>query len=322
MNLSMPEDFEIMDRQAERAATPSWNGIALSSILVLSAVLALTAPALGHKLPCGHIDNSPAKGYNTCSPKVATCTTTGGDPGNCKQMRNFSNLWCECVPKPKSSGGCGSLALYFLSDQGDGPPTAGNGIIYLAESNAQNFVSVVLGLLTWPNFGPEDNGMAGTVTLDFGSFADPAAVPVTISDISMSAPSVFLSGTNFFSLPEGFSQPLVYDSIAGTIDTVDSSGIQIEVTNDHGTEIVPAHLSGEKVDGGFLLNVQLYSPNPLFADGFESGDLSLWSSLGVQALDFFDAFRRRLSWEPPTIFAGRTGSPDSRCSLIAQDPAP
>ena len=318
----MPESFETMDGRAQRAAIPSWSGIVQSSILVLGAVFALTAPALGHKLPCGHIDNSPAKGYNTCSPKVATCTTTGGDPGNCKQMSDFSNVWCECVPSAKPSGGCGSVALYFLSHQGDGAPAADTPIIYLAELHAENFVSVVLGLLTWPTFGPEQTGMEGTITLNFGSFADPAAVPVMVEDISMSAPSVFLSGANFFELPGGFPQPLVYDSVAGTLDTVDSTGIQILVTNDHGEETVSAHLSGEQVTGGFQLNVQLYSENPLFADGFESGDVSRWSSLGGTAMDFVDTFRRWVGSEPAAIFAGRISSPGSRCSPRAQDAAP
>lgn len=295
----------MMNRRAERKTTRAWSGTVLNSILTLGAVFVAAMPVFGHKHPCVH---SHARGNPkfviTCVPRNgAACTTPGGATGTCKSIQGRTKVSCNCVPNDKPSGGCMALSLYFFSHQGEGAPTAGNGIIYLALSDPRNYVSINLGALTLPEFGPEENGMEGTISLVFGSFEDPTEVPVTIEDISMSAPSVFLSGTNFLELPGGFSQNLVYNSVTGIIDTLDSTGIELAVTNDHGTEIVPAYFNAERKDGGFLMEVQLYAENPLFADGFESGDVSRWSSLGAAALDFIDILRGRMGWQRTTRVA-------------------
>ena len=201
--------------------------------LFLILLLGPAQRAVGHATDCAHTHNLPfPNSVITCDAPGAICDVTGV----CTDANTTNRSWCECV-KPAPKRGCASSGDSTFGSLPSGLPGDGALVTYTTVVDPLDFWSLVRteDLTVIQEFGSSPGFLSGSVTLRYGSFLpDPAHVPVEIVSMSLVSQSVLIdatpSGPNTFHLPlAGPTQYLVYDSTLGQLDTVDASGIALEM---------------------------------------------------------------------------------------------
>ncbi len=255
----------------------------VGSVGLLSVLFGFLNNADAHKHVCEHFHAGGGDSVVTCND--TTACTQDGNTGNCKSEQSTTRVWCRCTADggdDEPGSGCNSSASWYFDDQEAGLPTSNSAIIYLTASDANNFVSTSFGGgIVGPEFGPESSAMEGTISLFFGSFSDPNNVPVTVEDVSISFIEVAGEGSNWFELPDGAFQSLIYDSVSKVIDTTDGHGIQLWLTNNLGGQLpVTVNLQGTiDPSGGLHGFAQVAVHVSVFIDGFESGNSDEWTNV-------------------------------------------
>ena len=211
-------------------------------------VLAVSSSARAHVHPRGCAHNHIRLGTNCTMGE--TCNTTG----TCLTVGGISWSLCKCdMP---SSGGCFCAGDSEFDPGPSGVPDPGETIIYTAISSPNNFMEVALDSgISLALFGPGGSALSGTVSLTFGSFADPANVPVTLNNLSLTLPAWMMggqsTGTNSFSLAPATPGNLVYNSFTGIIDI--ASNIQVLINNKlQSNVLVVVSVQGEVDNSGMI----------------------------------------------------------------------
>ena len=201
----------------------------------LLMVLTLPSLSMAHGHPCGH---SHAPGGNiTCNAPGTKCTVKG-KTGTCTDSGILSGQKrCQCIRATT----CGYEALVSLEPDVPGLPGSGDVRVYTVTSDPANVSAVFAGGVLESDFSGVTDPFQGTLTLQYGSFADPANIPVTVVDVSLTLSEYStvgtLTGTSNIHLGSGGPQDLLYDSTTGLIGPLGGAdGIDVAVTNDLQTD--------------------------------------------------------------------------------------
>lgn len=245
-----------MEPPLRKIPTAVASGVLFAALGVLSPA----QPAEAHPHPCAHTHENPPPMSDTvihCDNADAPCTGKNGKSGTCKE-KGITRSWCECVVP--SGGGCTSKINASFDGVPGGLPTENTSVTYTAVVDPGNFWDLIeTGTdVVIRSFGPSESFLQGTVTLHYGSFADPTAVPVEIVSMSLTSPSVpirgFVTGTNSIYLPGGTVQTLDYDSTTGFLESPDAAGITLKIDNDViAGQTATLYLEAQVQPGGALL---------------------------------------------------------------------
>jgi hypothetical protein len=193
------------------------------------AILTIGAPAWGHDALCEHTHEL-GDDVITCNELHVECDD---DENTCEHAQDTRQGWCAC-------GDEGRPALhvfgYSAFDPGDaGPPDAGEVITYSTVDDPGNIWGLVTntGAIV-AEFGPGGHDLTGTMTLAYGDFTDPLAVPVELTALDLALPGgVYegqFTGPLVMSLP--LDSPLTYNLALGTVDTLGPEGIDVIMETD------------------------------------------------------------------------------------------
>lgn len=195
------------------------------------AILAAPTLLMAHGHPCAHAHAG--GGNSTCTPSGAKCTAKG-KTGTCQDSGILSGQKrCRCIKATT----CGYETLASLDPDVPGLPGSGDVRVYTVTSDPSNVSQVYAGPLLETEFSGVTDPLQGTLTLQYGSFADPANVPVTVLDVSLTLASYETLGTatgvSDIHLGAPGPQDLIYDSTTGIIGPLGGAdGIEVAVTND------------------------------------------------------------------------------------------
>jgi hypothetical protein len=243
----------------------------------LAATLGL--PAAAHEIPCAHFHEPTNRDrLISCNNPNSACTDNGNG-GTCKNVQdNYSSI-CTCVVP--QSGGCASIGVQYFDSQDAGPPSPNAHIIYLAEPDPSNFASVFVSAGPGVHFEAETSFLGGTFTVVFPPFEEnETEILATLDNVALSFAPVFNSGTNYVELEDGFPQLVLYDSVTGILKPLGSEGLHLHLDNNHWTnQPITVWFEARLQPGGAVeLFFQHSLESVLFADNFESGGTSLWST--------------------------------------------
>ena len=203
----------------------------------VSALLAVARVASGHAHVCEHehIDPFP-KLLIRCDPAGEDCKKDSRQ-GICTNKQTSSRAWCQCVC-PRT--GCSAGGSNAFNPDIPGLPGPGDLLTYTAVFDPINYWAVFADGELVAEFEAGDEALQGIMELTYGSFEEPTQVPVTITDVQLSLPSVIIrgmeTGPNLLTLPPEGPQELVYDSTTGWINPLgEPEGIALALSNNLGS---------------------------------------------------------------------------------------
>ncbi|MCP3904082.1 MAG: hypothetical protein GY715_10655 [Planctomycetes bacterium] len=249
----------------------------LSSTL---SILAIAAPAWGHNALCEH-DHELGDDVITCQDLHVECDD---DENTCEHAQSTRRGWCACGDEGKPTL---HLLGYAAFDPGAaGGPDAGEVITYSTVDDPRNIWDLVTNAVAVvTELGPGGHDLAGTLTLSYGDFTDPLAVPVEIIDLDLVLPGGVVGGqpTGPLVITLPIDVPLTYAVPLGVIDTLGPEGFEVIVDTNLWTG-QPARLNIEcrfDPDGRLLALVQGIQLIPCTGDLDGDGDVDFGDILSV-----------------------------------------
>ncbi|HEX5067514.1 MAG TPA: hypothetical protein VFY49_15455 [Myxococcota bacterium] len=180
-------------------------------------MLGTSRSALAHDHDCLHTHNEPfPDDVITCDDPGAICDEE--DEKVCVTRQSRTRGWCECQKK--------KAGFNFLgrSQWSAGPPIEFGTVVYTTIDAPSNVWDVVHTQTQAPLLllGPGGHDVQGTLTLEYGSFADPDAIPVTLTQLSITLPGMIVhgapTGPSTLHLVPGETPPMLFDALTGFVD--------------------------------------------------------------------------------------------------------
>ena len=205
-------------------------------VSVLFVFLLFFCAASAHEFPCGHnhIESESGKVFleNTCNGDPATC-----DPECFQVTTRNNNTYCTC-----GHGDCETaFAGTFVPDM-NGPIAPNTTRVFSIETQTVEVLSVLVEQIEVASFGPSDedtfgpmdiDALFGTTTLEFGSFEDPEAIPVTVRQFDIELISLAgdgkQSGENTVELRDRVPVEMVYNSTTNRFSLFNTKEIAIKL---------------------------------------------------------------------------------------------
>ncbi len=231
------------------------------SIFVGVAISVLPAlPAYAHDICCDHTHTGAPHNANICEHNSA-CNQPW-DYGSCADKNFQGYQYCSCtLPAPDDDYGL--LLVNALASLG-GAPAANTTISYQTTTGPDSFGELLYGNQTVVDFPANTTGPGGFLTLTFGSFANPNAVPVTVDSWFFEfAPGTIAgnpTGPSSTQISAGTTPQLVYDSSTGILSTPPGDSMLLDLTNDIHTN-APLRIlwTGQVSPSGSVLQVEIQS---------------------------------------------------------------
>ncbi len=146
-----------------------------------------------------------------------------------------NRIICQCHPPAPDPD---AYALWFANDLTalGGPPAENTTLSYQTSVGPDSFGQLNRSAETVIQFAPNAAGPGGFLSLSFGSFADPNAVPVTVDQWFFEFPPGVIggnpSGPSSTALAPGPLPQLVYNSSTNEVSTSPDEPMMLVLTND------------------------------------------------------------------------------------------
>ena len=252
----------------------------LLSVAVLALIMLLAPAAQSHPTCCPHQSHTGNNSY-PCFGGNPPCS---GKPGLCADVGVVNNrIICVCHPLPAPDPD--TYFLWFANDLTalGGPPVQNTTLSYQTSISPDSFGQLDRADQTVVQFEPNAAGPGGFLSLSFGSFADPNAVPVTVDQWFFEFPPGLIagnpSGPSMTALAPGSTPQLVYNSSTNELSASPDEPMLLVLTNDVDTDApLAVFFFGEVSPGGDvqLLIQSVFSsvPAPLITPVAQSRSVS------------------------------------------------
>lgn len=205
------------------------------SVAAIGLIMLLAPAVPAHDTCCDHTSHA-TLGAHTCLHNSGCDAPWTNGFCTDKQLPNF--VYCSCkIPQPNND-----YALLLVNDLTalGGPPAPNTTLSYQTSIGPNSFGELLRGDETVVSFAPNTAGPGGFLSLTFGSFADPNAVPVSVDQWFFEFPPGTIegspSGPSSTALAPATTPQLLYDSSTNVLSTPPDESMLLVLTNDVDTD--------------------------------------------------------------------------------------